>query len=66
MSYEQRLQPWVIVRLLPNMQRIIVQRFRRRSEAENYIKALHRIEPRSYFVIVFDVALDEKPVQSKA
>ncbi len=38
MTYSKRLSPWVIVRLLPNMQRIVVGRFRTRSDAEGHLQ----------------------------
>lgn len=33
---------WAIVRLLPNMQQVVVNRFRRRSEAEECLQVLRR------------------------
>ena len=55
MSYSERLHPWVIVRLLPKMQRVVVARFRKRSDAEGHLKALKRLMPDAQFVIIFDV-----------
>ncbi|NEO76817.1 hypothetical protein [Moorena sp. SIO4G3] len=55
MSYSERLHPWVIVRLLPRMQRVVVARFRKRSDAEGHLKALKRLMPNAQFVIIFDV-----------
>jgi hypothetical protein len=28
MPYEKRLKPWIVVRLLPNLQRVVIGRFR--------------------------------------
>ncbi|WP_293060119.1 MULTISPECIES: hypothetical protein [unclassified Moorena] len=53
MSYSERLHPWVIVRLLPRMQRVVVARFRKRSDAEGHLKALKRLMPDAQFVIIF-------------
>ena len=53
-NYWQRLHPWCIIRLLPKMQRIVVQRFRYRSQAEAYLKALRRTFPNATHEIVFD------------
>lgn len=47
--------PWCIVRLLPNCQRIILQRFRRRQDAEGYLKALKDLLPNTCHIIVFDL-----------
>ena len=55
MTYYHRLHPWAIVRLLPKMQRVVVGRFRNRSDAEGHLKALKRLMPDAEFVIVFDV-----------
>ena len=53
-NYWQRLHPWCIIRLLPKMQRIVVQRFRYRSQAEDYLKALRRTFPNAIHEIIFD------------
>ncbi|NEQ10729.1 MAG: hypothetical protein F6K37_33870 [Moorea sp. SIO4E2] len=37
MTYSERLHPWVIIRLLPQMQRVVVARFRNRSDAEGHL-----------------------------
>ncbi|NEO13093.1 MAG: hypothetical protein F6J98_28335 [Moorea sp. SIO4G2] len=55
MSYSERLHPWVVIRLLPKMQRIVVARFRNRSDAEGHLWALKRLMPDAEFIIVFDV-----------
>ncbi|AOY81839.1 SPOR domain-containing protein [Moorena producens JHB] len=57
MTYSHRLHPWAIVRLLPKMQRVVVGRFRNRSDAEGHLKALKRLMPDAQFVIVFDVGI---------
>ncbi len=60
MSYSERLHPWVIVRLLPKMQRVIVARFRNRSDAEGNLQALKRLMPDAQFIIIFDLG---KPME---
>ncbi|NEQ10464.1 MAG: hypothetical protein F6K37_32425 [Moorea sp. SIO4E2] len=55
MTYANRLHPWAIVRLLPKMQRVVVRRFRNRSNAEGHMQALKRLMPDANFVIVFDL-----------
>ncbi len=49
------LFPWTIVRLLPNLQKITVGRFRRRSDAEGHLQVLQRLMPLARFAIVFEV-----------
>lgn len=49
MTYYNRLHPWCIIRRLPNMQRTIIARFRKRNEAE-----AHRLNPDADYAIVFD------------
>ena len=55
MNYSERLHPWVIMRLLPKMQRVVVGRFRNRSDAEGHLKALKRLMPDAEFLIIFDL-----------
>jgi hypothetical protein len=59
MSYRERLHPWSIVRLLPDVQRVTVARFRRRNEAEARLSFLQQRNPHENFVVVFDHQLDE-------
>lgn len=55
MTYGKRHSPWVIVRLLPNMQRAVVGRFRKRSDAEGHLQVLQRLIPNAEMIVVFDV-----------
>ena len=61
-AYRARLNPWVIVRLLPNMQRTIVGRFRSRSDADGHLQCLRQLIPHASFVVVFDLQSDIEPV----
>ncbi|OLT60418.1 hypothetical protein [Moorena bouillonii] len=61
MSYSERLHPWVIVRLLPKMQRVIVARFRNRSDAQGHLQALKRLMPDAEFIIIFDLGKPMEP-----
>lgn len=54
MTYAERLNHWAIVRLLPNMQRVVVARFKSRSDADGYVQALQRLIPDAAFLVVFD------------
>ncbi len=58
MTYLERLSPWCLVRLLPNIQRLTVGRFRRRNDAEEHMKILRRLVPEANYAIVFDPALE--------
>jgi hypothetical protein len=59
MTYYQQLHPWCIIRLLPNMQRLVVARFRRRNDAAAHLQALCRLEPTLRCNIIFDPAIDQ-------
>ena len=59
MTYLQRLNPWCIIRPLPNMRTLIVGRFRRRVEAEGHLRILKQIMPTVPFEVVFDAMPDE-------
>ncbi|HAT13148.1 MAG TPA: hypothetical protein DD001_17105 [Microcoleaceae bacterium UBA10368] len=45
LTYRDRLQPWHLIRHLPNCQRLTVARFARRRDAESYQNALRRLMP---------------------
>jgi hypothetical protein len=45
MPYKQRLNSWIIVRLLPNLQRSVVGRFRSWSDADGQIRILRQLLP---------------------
>ncbi len=54
MPYKERLNPWVLVRLLPNMQRLTVGQFRTRSDADGHLQILRRLIPQAKFVVMFN------------
>ena len=54
MSYREQLQPWVVYRLLPNLQRLMVARFRRRGDADAYLKVMKRVTPEARFSVVYE------------
>jgi hypothetical protein len=54
MPYRDCLNRWFIIRLLPNMQRVTVAAFYRRSDAEGHLQILRRLIPNGEFVIVFN------------
>jgi hypothetical protein len=64
-TYRDRLQPWHLIRHLPNCQRLTVARFTRRRDAESYLNALRHLMPAVPHTIVFVNAvsvLDENTV----
>jgi hypothetical protein len=54
MPYKERLNPWLLVRLLPNMQRLTVGQFRTRSDADGHLQILRRLIPQAQFVVMFN------------
>lgn len=44
---------WAIVRWLPDLQRIVVNRFRRRSDAEECLKVLRRTKPQGDYTLLY-------------
>ena len=59
MPYRERLAPWIVVRLLPKMQRVVCGRFRSRSDADEHLSLLRRHLPETEFVIIFDPVSDK-------
>ncbi len=57
MPYRERLNPWVLVRLLPNMKRVTVGQFRSRSDADGHLVILRRLIPHAEFVVMFNPGL---------
>ncbi|MEA5578937.1 hypothetical protein [Anabaena sp. UHCC 0451] len=53
-SYKNRLNGWAIARVVADQQRVIVARFRKRSDADGYIQHLRQIVPDSSFEMFFD------------
>jgi hypothetical protein len=51
---------WVIARLLPNAQAIIVARFRNRQDADDHKRLLHRFIPNAEFEIIFDAPNEQQ------
>lgn len=55
MPYSDQLSPWVVYRLLPNCQRLLLARFRKRNNAEDYIRVLRQMQPQIDLTITFEV-----------
>lgn len=60
MPYRDCLNGWLVVRLLPKMQRVVVGRFRNHSDAEVHLQALRRLIPEAQLVIMFDCEFEER------
>ena len=54
MTYFEKLHPWCLIRLLPNCQRIVEARFRKRNDADEHLRVLQRLVKHRTFVIIFD------------
>ncbi|MBD2001386.1 hypothetical protein H6G00_33135 [Leptolyngbya sp. FACHB-541] len=54
MTYQEYITPWVVVRLLPDLRRVVVGRFHKRSDAEGHLQLLQQQMPNSKFVVMFD------------
>ncbi len=53
-SYKNRLNGWAIARVLADKERVIVARFRSRSDADGYVQHLRQMVPAGSFEIFFD------------
>jgi hypothetical protein len=62
-TYHNRLYPWLLICQLPQMQRMIVARFRKRNDAEAHLKTLRQLTPETVYQIVFD-PVDDCGLQS--
>ncbi|MCY7322158.1 MAG: hypothetical protein LH660_10280 [Phormidesmis sp. CAN_BIN36] len=59
MNYQEQLTPWAVYQTLPNLQRQLVIRFRRRTDADCYMKVLKQTRPQTDFVIAFEAVKKE-------
>ncbi|MDZ8261233.1 hypothetical protein [Nostoc sp. ChiQUE01b] len=54
MPYRDDLNRWLVVRLLANMQRVVVAHYRTESNADGYLRVIQRLIPDGKFLVVFD------------
>jgi hypothetical protein len=54
------IDPWCVVRFLPNSQRFVAARFHRRSDADGYLQVLQRLLPTAQYEIVFEAIAPEE------
>lgn len=59
-SYRERLNHWAVIRLLPKMQRAVVCRFHRATDAEGYAKVMRQLESSGQFIVVFDPVIESE------
>ncbi|MDX2096300.1 MAG: hypothetical protein SFW36_00870 [Leptolyngbyaceae cyanobacterium bins.59] len=64
MSYQDQLNPWVVHKLLPDLQRVPVARFRHRNAAEGHMKTIKQMQPSMQFTIAFEG--NHKPLSSQS
>jgi hypothetical protein len=58
-AYNQQLHPWCIIQHLPEMQRRVVGRFRRRNDADAHMRALSRLSAVFQYSVIFDPSPSE-------
>ncbi|TAE53838.1 MAG: hypothetical protein EAZ87_23105 [Nostocales cyanobacterium] len=61
-SYRNRLNSWTIARVLANQERVIIARFRAKSDADGYIQHLRQLSPQTNFELFFDSRKEEVTV----
>lgn len=54
MTYREYSNQWIVVRLLPSLQQIVLGRYRKRKDAEGHLAVMRQQMPRGKFAIVFD------------
>lgn len=59
MTYKEKLQPWCIVRNLPDMSSTFIARFRSRSDAQGHMQLLRANNPTTSYQVVFNVTPKE-------
>jgi len=64
MNYQNQLTPWVIHKLLPNLKQMSISRFRKRTEAEAYLRVLQQTQPNAKFEIIFDIGRELRRAES--
>jgi hypothetical protein len=54
-TYRTALAPWVVIRWYSPTQRVIIGRFRSRSDADGHLAVLRRLMPDANLQIIFDM-----------
>lgn len=55
MAYKDSLKPWAVARQRPNLQWIIIARYKSRSDADGHLLLLRQRVPNIEFKVVFDL-----------
>lgn len=55
MTYKEKLQPWCIIRNLPDMSSTFIARFRSRSDANGHMQLLRANNPTTSYQVIFNV-----------
>jgi hypothetical protein len=58
-TYKNRLNGWAIARIVADQEKVIVARFRSRSDADGYIQHLRQLTPHASFELAFDSQREE-------
>jgi hypothetical protein len=56
MTYKRCLKPWAVARQLPNLQWVIIARYRSRSDADGHLLLLRQRVPSIQFKVVFELS----------
>lgn len=65
MTYGDRLKRWVVVLLLPKMQRVDIARFYKYSDAEGHAQTLRRLNPIAHYEVMFDVGEEDRSFRNE-
>jgi hypothetical protein len=58
-AYKKRLNGWAVARIVTEQEKVIVSRFRSRSDAEGYIQHIRQMIPNTVFELFFDCQREE-------
>jgi hypothetical protein len=61
-AYKKRLHTWAIARLGSDTERVIVARFRTRSDADGYLRHLRQVMPSFNFEVIVDYQREQSVV----
>jgi hypothetical protein len=64
MKYQAQLTPWIVYQVESESLRNPINRFRRRNDADAYIKALQNTKPQCNFTVAFDSESFARPAKA--
>ncbi len=53
MTYQEQLSPWMVQQQLPNVENRVLARFRRRGDADAYLKLMKEMRPSLALSVIF-------------